>query len=827
MKTTALLGVMALAVMAAQRAAAVSPTPGEMNEARRWAAAKFQGLQDTKQPRAGLRVLVNHDRVTPNGRGGRPLMLGDKPYTRGLFCHAFSKVVVRLPGPGKIFSAVVGVDSNEQTRPGRGSVVFSVKVGDKSIFHSELMREGTPGVPVAADLGGVREFLLEVSDGGDGISCDQADWADARVVLANGETVWLGDLPISGMQGIYGQAYGTEPFFSFTYDGKPSSSLLGSWQLKRASRPLDAHRTEHTLTYTDPKTGLVVRCVGIEYRDFPTVEWTLYLKNTSDKNTPILSDVEAVDMRFQKGGDAEYVLHCHRGDDCTPTSYQPFAVTLGPNVVQKFAPAGGRPTNGAFPYYNLETSGGGVMMAIGWPGQWANTFARDGKNGLRIAAGQEQTHLCLKPGEEIRTPLVVLFFWKGNDVVRAQNLWRRWMLAHNVPKPGGKPLAPIAAECCENAYDFHDGLPEMRLAVEDYAKAGIKLNYCWRDAGWYACSGWWQTGTWEPDPKRFPQGFKPFSDWLHCRGLKFIVWFEPERTTPNTWLTNNHPEWIHGGKNGGLLDLGNPAAWNWLVNHVDRLLTEQGIDLYRQDFNMDPLDSWRKADAPDRQGITENKHVAGYLAYWDELLRRHPGMPIDSCASGGRRNDLETLRRAVPLLRSDYQGGPDTSLGNQGHTYGLSAWVPYYGSGVYATDKYSTRSYFVPCFGVATDSRQKVDWPAVARTYREWSKVASYMLGDYYPLTSYNLRSEQWIAWQFDCPEKGEGMVQAFRRDKSVYESMRVQLHGLDPNAVYTLSNFDVAGTTEMGGRQLIEQGLLIVIGDQPGSAVITYKKKT
>jgi alpha-galactosidase len=395
-----------------------------------------------------------------------------------------------------------------------------------------------------------------------------------------------------------------------------------------------------------------------------------------------------------------------------------------------------------------------------------------------------------------------------------------------VPRPGGKPLAPITAECCENAYDFHDGLPEMRQAVEDYTKAGVKLDYCWRDAGWYACDGWWLTGTWEPDPKRFPQGFKPFSDWLHARGLKFIVWFEPERTTPNTWLTKNHPEWVHGGKNGGLLDLGNPHAWKWLVNHVDRLLTEQGIDLYRQDFNMDPLDSWRKADSPDRQGIAENKHVAGYLAYWDELLRRHPGMPIDSCASGGRRNDLETLRRAVPLLRSDYQGGPDTALGNQGHTYGLSSWVPYYGSGVYATDKYSVRSYFMPCFGVATDPRQKVDWPAVARAYRECNRVAAYMLGDYYPLTPYSLQTDQWIAWQFDCPEKGEGMVQAFRREKSLYESIRVQIHGLDPNAVYTLSNFDVAGSTEMGGRQLTEQGLSIVIGEPRGSAVITYKKK-
>ena len=75
----------------------------------------------------------------------------------------------------------------------------------------------------------------------------------------------------------------SRPFFSFTYDGKPSAELLGTWKLKRASRPLDDQRTEHTLTYTDPKTGLELRCVGVEFRDFPAVEWTLHFKNTGEQ----------------------------------------------------------------------------------------------------------------------------------------------------------------------------------------------------------------------------------------------------------------------------------------------------------------------------------------------------------------------------------------------------------------------------------------------------------------------------------------------------------------------------------------------------------------
>jgi hypothetical protein len=56
----------------------------------------------------------------------------------------------------------------------------------------------------------------------------------------------------------------------------------------------------------------------------------------------------------------------------------------------------------------------------------------------------------------------------------------------------------------------------------------------------------------------------------------------------------------------------------------------QGIDIYRQDFNMSPGAYWEHEDAPDRQGVAEIMHVTGYLAFWDDLLARTPGMYIDT-----------------------------------------------------------------------------------------------------------------------------------------------------------------------------------------------------
>jgi alpha-galactosidase len=629
-------------------------------------------------------------------------------------------------------------------------------------------------------------------------------------------------------------ADGRAPCFSFNYGGKPSSELLKTWKLSQAKQSLDAQRMQYTLTYTDSTTGLVVRCVAVEYRAFPAVEWTLYFKNTGDKNTPILADIQALDCRFQRANQGEFMLHCHNGDNCAPDGYQPFDVTLVPKMVKKFAPAGGRPTNLAFPYYNLQMSGRGLMLAIGWPGQWASSFSRDADRELRVTAGQELTHLTLKPGEEIRTPLMAILFWKGEDVIRAQNLWRRWMLAHNMPRPGGKPLRPMYPFCSGG---FFEGLKVSEAGEKQFidilTREGIRLDYWWMDAGWYPCDpvGWPKVGTWEVDAKRFPKGIRAVSDYAHSKGAKLVVWFEPERVHPDTWLAQNHPEWIYGGKGGGLLKLGDAKCRTWLIDHVDKLLTEQGIDLYRQDFNIEPLKSWRDADAPDRQGINENMHVQGYLAYWDELLRRHPGMLIDSCASGGRRNDLETLRRAVPLLRSDYQwGGVETAAGNQGHTYGLSSWVPFYGQGVYYHPQhfvYLVRSYMCPSFSIAVDVRKPgFDWDLYRRLVDQWRQVADCFLGDYYPLTPYSLEAAAWMAWQFDRPEQGDGMVQAFRHEKSGQETLNVKLRGLDPNAKYVLTDVDVSGTTERTGHELMDSGLTIALKSKPAAAIVSYRKK-
>jgi alpha-galactosidase len=109
----------------------------------------------------------------------------------------------------------------------------------------------------------------------------------------------------------------------------------------------------------------------------------------------------------------------------------------------------------------------------------------------------------------------------------------------------------------------------------------------------------------------------------------------------------------------------------------------------------------------------------------------------------------------------------------------------------------------------------------------QWRQVAGCMLGDYYPLTPHSLGAGDWIAWQFDRPEQGDGMIQAFRREENGTATLMAKLRGLEASSIYLVSDLDAATSVEVSGSELLERGLSVVIKDRPGSALIYYRKKS
>jgi alpha-galactosidase len=482
-----------------------------------------------------------------------------------------------------------------------------------------------------------------------------------------------------------------------------------------------------------------------------------------------------------------------------------------------------------------------MIAALGWTGPWIAEFQRDGKNTLAVRAAMDRTHLLLHPGEQIRSPRVLVLFWKG-DRAHGHNLWRRLILSHYSPKPGGKAFTGLICDANWGSWMTADKhIQEINL----WGDRQLLMECYWMDAGWTDMSKGWVAHQSQQIPSKalFPNGMRPVSDAARRRGMKFLLWFVPDSVHPGVGIAADHPEWLlkpfsYPPAFGNMvfygLDYGDPRVNQFMIDHFSRIIAEYGIDVFRQDG----LGIWPEDTGPDRSGISQIRYTEGFYAFWDGLLKNHPNLLIDNCGCGGRKLDLETIRRSIILWRSDCQASGDFDpISSQGFNYGLFPWIPLSGAAVPMTrlSAYAFRSAYCPAMvlcwpsgGISDLDKQRwsrVDVNLLRRLLNEYLAVRPYLFGDYYPLTPYSLEQNTWMAWQFDRPDQGQGMVQVFRRGESSYESARFRLHGLDADARYAIVNLDLGDATEATGRELMDSGLPVVLPDRPQAVVITYKK--
>ena len=661
-----------------------------------------------------------------------------------------------------------------------------------------------------------------------------------------------------------------QPPISFAYDRQGSSELLKAWPKKVETRQLEGGRTEHTVRWTDPKTGLQVRIKALEFANSPVVEWTAYFKNEGKDDAPILEYVQALDVSFHVAGEGIPTILYSKGCGVMDT----YALQKKPlNQLESFqisSESGGK-TVETIPFFDIQTAGRGLIGALGWPGTWSINFSRPTEGAIAVSAGMGSMHLSLHPGEEIRTPEVLLLPWEGDDI-DAHNVLRRHVLQYHTPQYDGKPVVlPVSF----TGWGGMKTSTSLRL-IDQISKEKIGFENFWMDAGWYGTDrpveefqvfgreDWFlHAGNWRVNRVPHPDGgLKPISDAAHAKGMKFLLWFEPERAVVGTPLTLEHPDWFIGEVTTHfegsterplvkfrMFDFGNPTARQYMVNWISDLIDQQGIDIYRQDCNFALAPFWTQADTPDRQGITQIRYAEGLLAFWDGLRQRHPQLMLDIV----QRGDLETISRAVDLSRADYPVSPDADpVGAQVSTEGLAYWRPHFGTilQIRPRDTYHFRSGFAPGLGFALFNGAgypnqigsfipddfPFDW--MRNMVAELKLARPYYYGDYYPLLPCSLNSDcntdptkersaafEWAAWEFNRPESGDGMIQAFRRDENDQSARKLVLRGLDPAATYEITNLDTKTPEKISGKDLMQSGLTVEITSKRGAAIVLYKK--
>jgi len=631
------------------------------------------------------------------------------------------------------------------------------------------------------------------------------------------------------------------PPASFLYNGVPVNFATFDYQLIN---------NEQIFTAPDGNLQYKVLTEKATVGDHDFWNYRTSLANLSEsEETKIVSEFYPFDFKFPLMEMGQTVsLNTLRGSLCSPEDFIPVAVELKPYETCSFSTPSGRSSNECMPFIELnldETHG--LFFAIGWTGSWKTRFANDGEC-VHVQIGIDNTNFKLLPGENVIQPSVTYAIRDNITRREFKTLFHRYMMEYRVPRDAdGKIIPPILAVAAGGG----NKTPEMMRQVLQYVIDNkMPFDTYWVDAGWYGaphedenysnCGPNWAryVGDWRINTVTHPTGdLLPIANAVHKAGMKFLLWFEPERIEDNAPILEQYPEYRHRN----LLDLGNPEALKWIQNTVYGIIEKHKIDVYREDFNLDPGPVWEQLDNenPDRVGMAEMKHVAGLYQFLDDMRNRFPNILQENCASGGRRIDIEMVSRAHSYCRSDYYIGPKPGdsafLLGQIATLNTTPYLPFQGcefNCVPVGDDYAAFS-IISSGTVITPS--DFDGGIIKREFSPdetaWFKkvfdvahrMQEFYLGDFYQLTDeVSADNTLWCAWQCDRDDLNEGFAIAFRRADSTENEKILQLGNIDPDAHYEIECYNGESKT-VKGTELADWKVNL----EPRSfCLIFYKKK-
>lgn len=595
--------------------------------------------------------------------------------------------------------------------------------------------------------------------------------------------------------------------FHFTYDG---IEYCGIKNATKTDEQIDGNK--RTLFFSAPLDELEITAKLTHYYDYGVSEWTVWFENKGTQNSKILSNVKTTIC-----AEGDYpTLKGIMGD--RPNKYTPYSVDLNSQSAT-FTADTGRATHVNFPYFNLEIGTGGIMFAIGWAGNWTAEFCKTTGCVCVSLSGVNGLNTYLKPNEKIRTPLFVVAPYLKREEHYATNFWRSWYIKYTLPKANGEGEDFTPQSTCCLASDT--GLPNSdgsiserhytwRPTLEKMFEEKVKVDFRWFDAGWYIApdltspeSNWWGTvGTWVLDENKWPgDTFRQSTDFARENGMKTLMWFEPERITDIKNMVKNfgyNPDWaIIVNENTRVItnNIGNDECRKWTTDRICKVLRENRVEMYREDNNSDPAMLWKfldKQEGENREGITECKFIDAHYKMWDDIIectKSYGGCAyVDSCASGGGRNDIESMRRGIPLLRSDADR-TSTAL-RLSMTTAFNKWIPCCGANTKekkgeldttgVSDTFVWRCSYLPFLNVDSqfvqDPNQNFD--ILRFGLNEWKEINRYLLKDFYTLTPWRNQFDTFNFTSFAYFDENEqrGVLFAFRQENCEPSTLNLRL---------------------------------------------------
>lgn len=809
---------------------------------------------------------------------GHPLRVGNENTDRGVGVHAPSTATVLLDGSAARFTARVGVDAGSDAA---GSVEFLVLGDGRELWRSGVMKKGDEARPVDVPLAGLRTLALQVTDGGDGIAGDHADWLEARVAYQGAApamkepegllVVKAGPTSLRFLVNRAGRlqqlAFG--PVITSAPDpGGPDYDVYPAWgdgftgeaALEATHADGNTSTTLHFASIAEHSVGPAVRETRIALKD-PLYPFHVTLVFRSYDTEGVLE--QWTEIRHEEPGpvllqklassspllgSGSYYLTQYYGtwaNEMTPEEER-----LGHGLKTLQSSEGVRVHLGAAPSFLVsvgapaaEDSSEVLAGTLAYPGNFQFQFDVGYDRMLRIIAGRNPAaSACrLAPGETFTTPAMI-WCWSGEGQGDIARRLARWGRQYGM-RDGDRPRAILLNNWEATSFGFTE--EKLDTLIADTSALGLEMFLL--DDGWfgrkyprdYDGQG---LGDWVTDTRKLPSGLAHLTAEAARHGVRFGLWVEPEMVNPRSELFEQHPDWIirQPGRDLQLarsqlvLDLTNPAVRDWIVQTLDGLLSiHPGISYIKWDCNRTITQPGSQWLPPADQSRLPIDYQRGLLDVLDRIVEKHPQVEIMLCASGGGRVDYSTLRRGHEFWASDNTD----PLARVRIQWGYEQFFPQKAISAHVT--HMGRRPLKFAFDVAMSARLglDLDTPQLSTDDREFTRraIANYksirdivQSGDLYRLES-PYGSSARAAQMNITPDKTRAVVFAWQLQHGAPAPLR--LAGLDPQRTYRVEEINLRqgqpsqvrqnGQT-LSGADLLARGLDLTLHEQCDSTVVT-----
>ena len=323
-----------------------------------------------------------------------------------------------------------------------------------------------------------------------------------------------------------------------------------------------------------------------------------------------------------------------------------------------------------------EDYGNCYAMSFVYSGGFLGEAEKDqyGQTRMQLGLMEEQFSYCLKSGESIIAPEVIMSYSDRGLAVLSQNLHK--CIRENVCRGKYKnEVRPVLVNSWEASYFDIDKNSIVNLA-KNAAELGVEMLVM--DDGWFGKrdddnSG---LGDWFTNENKIGCSLKELVESVNNCGIKFGIWVEPEMVNEDSDLYRKHPDWAFAvpgkkpvrSRNQLVLDFSRKEVVDYIYDSITKVIESGNIEYIKWDMNRSIANVYSSEDK--YQGNVYYDYVLGLYDFLERLNKNYPDILIEGCSGGGGRFDAGMLYYTPQIWCSDNTDAIDRTKIQYGTSFG-------------------------------------------------------------------------------------------------------------------------------------------------------------